>query len=650
MIRPDNDARGSMFHGAVFFLLLGLTLAIYQPGLSGGYLLDDTSNLQELVQLRADPTLDNLLHFMGSSPSSVLSRPVSVATFAVQFHAWPGEPGDFKRINLALHLLNGCLLYWLFLRLARLMNRPELPLATLGLLATGLWLLHPLNLSTTLYIIQRMTQLAMLFTMIGILCYLQGRQRLLTDPDRPLSGYLWMSFGVGINTALATLSKENGLLLPLFILIIEATLLQHLPKPPYWWKRWAALFLVAPLATLILYLGSHWEHYFVLNYQTRDFTLVERLLTQCRILVEYLRLLFFPTLSDLGLFHDDYPLSRSLLNPPQTLAALLFILGLLVAGWRVRRRHPFFAFGVLWFFGGQVMESTILSLELYFEHRNYLPAAGLWLAVAVGAREVWNRLPSRLGQTALMTGLILLMLLYAFMTHTEATLWGDPVQQAEVWQQQKPHSRRAQSQLAEFHILAGQYEQAALLYRRLAERLPNDSGTLLYWIKLRCNRPELPKPDDAELLRRLKQGRLNLPALGELIKAMENDACPQLAPELLRAMLRTIPENPTFVPKVHGHLITFYAALLEQKSGHTELAMRHLETALQEKPMVSLALKKVAWLTESQRFAEAREAVQLARRLNRGNPLTWMTDQRRIEGWEQVITFLIDNSPRSAPP
>ncbi|MCK5432896.1 MAG: hypothetical protein KAJ03_09140, partial [Gammaproteobacteria bacterium] len=52
----------------------------------------------------------------------------------------------------------------------------------------------------------------------------------------------------------------------------------------------------------------------------------------------------------------------------------LFVLAI-----RVRKKLPLFCLGVLWFFGGHVLESTVYPLELVFLHRNYLPSIGILL-------------------------------------------------------------------------------------------------------------------------------------------------------------------------------------------------------------------------------------------------------------------------------
>lgn len=62
---------------------------------------------------------------------------------------------------------------------------------------------------------------------------------------------------------------------------------------------------------------------FILNgYKGRDFTLVERLLTQARILFTYIWTLLVPYGPGLGLYHDDYIKSTTLLTPLTTLLSV----------------------------------------------------------------------------------------------------------------------------------------------------------------------------------------------------------------------------------------------------------------------------------------------------------------------------------------
>jgi hypothetical protein len=226
-------------------------------------------------------------------------------------------------------------------------------------------------------VVQRETELSSLFMLAGLLLYLTGRMH----GDRAGARMVWL--GVPALTLLAILCKESGALLPVYALVLEFFIFRFQRDGGTLDRSIAAfyaLFLLLPGC-----LGLGWALFAhgggVLNYSGRDFTLGERLLTEARVVWDYIRWTVFPDPRALGLYHDDIQPSRGLLQPVTTLFATLGIAGLVAACWGLRRRRPLVALGIAWFLGGQLMESTIFPLELVFEHRCYLPDLGLILAV-----------------------------------------------------------------------------------------------------------------------------------------------------------------------------------------------------------------------------------------------------------------------------
>src|SRR5690606_4731075 len=128
-----------------------------------------------------------------------------------------------KLTNLAIHLLNGLGLFWLTrLLLPRLLQVPSetrkaFDTDFIAAAVAVIWLLHPLNLTGVLYVVQRMTSLSATFVILGLLCYVLARERIL----RRERGFLLMFVGVAAFGALATFTKENGALLALYIAVIE---------------------------------------------------------------------------------------------------------------------------------------------------------------------------------------------------------------------------------------------------------------------------------------------------------------------------------------------------------------------------------------------------------------------------------------------
>lgn len=160
----------------LFFIFLCLVGLIYWPGLSGTYILDDVQNTKHLDTLPSSLTFDSLLHFIGSGIAGSFGRPLSMLSFALQHNSWPGEVWNFKFSNLVIHLINGGLLFWFLLRLTQFNEHTRNSSVPLALAASFLWLIHPIQVSTVFYVIQRMTELAALFTLISLICYLHGRK------------------------------------------------------------------------------------------------------------------------------------------------------------------------------------------------------------------------------------------------------------------------------------------------------------------------------------------------------------------------------------------------------------------------------------------------------------------------------------------
>ena len=465
------------------YAMLFVAYLAYWPGLWGLFILDDHGNLESLERIR-EPSLGEFSHFIFSGISSRLGRPFSLATFAIQFYAWPHAPYIFKHFNLMLHLLNGVLVFWLTLKLLELSRLKQSSTLMGALLTSALWLLHPLQVSTVSYVIQRMTELSALFTFAGIIAYLYGRQW--AQQERTWLGYFTMSIALGLGLPLAVLSKENGILIPIFIGVIEWTLLATVPRPRYW-RLWALVFLALPILLLLGYFAIHAQSFFIGDYNGRDFNLMERLLTESRVLFDYLRLFFVPQPSDLGLYFDDYQISKGLLTPPSTFFCLIGLFVLTVSAAYLRNRAPVFSFGVLWFLGGHLLESSALPLELYFHHRNYVPIMGTALAAVHYLLVLLRHIESRYLRLLSATGVLILLLAYALITYTESLVWGNSLEQAKIWAQEKPYSIRAQDWYAATLIMQGEGTEAKEIILKKAMQNPQDSSPYLQLAEASCH-------------------------------------------------------------------------------------------------------------------------------------------------------------------
>ncbi|HEV7165166.1 MAG TPA: hypothetical protein VGO35_07260 [Gammaproteobacteria bacterium] len=422
---------------------------IYLPGLPGAFVFDDIGSIADnaAIKLR-ELSLDGMLHAILSAPVGGLLRPISTLTFVLDAHFFGVSPLPFKITNICIHLVVGILLWYLsrdLLRAYRDSTRKSLDdctIAWLGLAASTLWLVHPLNLTSVLYTVQRDNSLSALFSVAAILSYLVGRRR-----GRNGGGGHWHIWVLTpLCTVVGMLCKENAALTPVFILVIEFTLLgfqggdDKAKKEVYWFfVAFLILPLLAACGLAVLKPG-----FFFNGYVLRNFTLYERVLSECRILMDYLRWIFVPDLRQLALFHDDIVPSRGWLDPGTTLPCALVIAVLLAGAVTLRKRVPLLSFGILWFFAGQLMESTVLPLELAFEHRNYLPMFGLLLGIIGTLYPV----VADQGRAALAKALLVTcILLLALTTAIRSADWQTELTFSLSESQHHPHSARALAEL-----------------------------------------------------------------------------------------------------------------------------------------------------------------------------------------------------------
>ena len=459
---------------ACLALLLLATWCAYAPGLSGGFLFDDFVNLDKLSKPGPVNDWPAIWRYITSGTADPTGRPLSLLTFLFDARQWPADPAPFLRTNLLLHLLNGTLLFVLLRRLGNVLGDDARTNAGAALIGAGLWLLHPLFVSTTLYIVQREAMLPATFTLLGLLAYVHGRERMATSATR---GIAWIVFGLGIATVLAVLSKANGILLPLLAWVVEACVLRRAPTPLPRWVKWLVFGL--PAFVVLAYIVSDGVRLFEVLPQ-RGWSRWERLLTEFRVLGDYLRLLFVPRVLSTGLYNDGYAASHGLLDPPPTLFAAVVILGLLALGFATRRRFPALACALLFFFAGHVLESTTVALELYFEHRNYLPAMLLFWPLGRAILR-WDAKPFAHAVVA-----VLLLAIAAGTTWQRATVWGSPETMARLWAQQNQASSRAQATSAIYRMQAGDAADARAELDALWRERPHDLQIALNRVNAVC--------------------------------------------------------------------------------------------------------------------------------------------------------------------
>jgi len=489
-IKISNSSSGKPLHFVLLIVVQAVTLVVYWPGLSGPLLLDDIPNLYHIFRFG-----DGIISWHEAFDLTLHAgdRPVAILSFMGNLWISPGNVWQLKLTNLVIHLLCGLLIYRLSWLLLYRTVSDDLKTRYIALWIAALWLLSPFLVSTVLYVIQRMAQLSAFFMLCGLVLYTTGRINL-DNHKKPAIGLIVISLLVF--WPLATLSKQNGILLPLLMLIMEffffhtSSVQKHIKKLRVW------LFCLSCIPLLIIGTGIFLFDYSLLDYSGRNFTLYERLITQPRVLLDYMaNLLLIPGASPMSLFHDDYVKSTGLLHPVTTLPALLFTPGIIFLGLVCyRKKIGIVLFGIVFFYAAHLVESTFIPLEMYFEHRNYLPAFGLYFSVVYGMYLLLEKID--FNRSAIIV-LLLFPIAFSILTYQRALVWQKKTSLYFLSEITHPDSPRINEGLSYFYLLLNDPGKSVYYLDRVLALDPGHKSADFYfkYLLAYCNDSmEVPEP------------------------------------------------------------------------------------------------------------------------------------------------------------
>ena len=477
------------FHPSIICLtILLVVVAIYWPGLYGTFFFDDPVNIFVEGVRMENLSSESIKQALSSGNAGPSGRPVAHLSFALN-HFFNGfDPFYFKLTNVVIHCLNSILVFFV---IRQFMTTTQQAQATRDAnLSSGIiafiWATHPIQLTSVLYVVQRMTSLSAGFLLAALLLHILARER------GGREGMIGLAIAWLIFWPLSYFSKETGLLFPLFVLAWELILRRYKHQGLDHFSRIFAATSALVIAASVIYVLTPTGHWLWSGYGNRSFSLEERLLTEGRVLCFYLGLVLYPRLDAFGLFHDDLPLSTSLLTPWTTLPALMLLAGLVYLGWRTKNSRPLVSFGIAWFLIGHLLESTALPLEIAHEHRNYLPLLGILLAVADTLMHSLER--KGIQKTISITLTAAALAYFPLVTALRAYQYGDGIRLTQIEAKYHPNSSdsqyeagRALSELPE-SASPGQpiYALARQHYEQAAKLDPHSKLGLLGLIHLAC--------------------------------------------------------------------------------------------------------------------------------------------------------------------
>jgi len=442
-------------HVLAVLVLYALGLLVYADTFTTPFVFDDIPNIRDNTSIALRTlSLDGLYRAAFESVSP--RRAVAFVSFALNYWVHGFDVRGYHLVNLLVHISNAVMVYCLVLllltrdsRAASAASRAHVRLA--ALVAAALFVVHPIQIQAVTYIVQRMTSLSTFFILLSLLCFVTARLGLSRYPVA-----LWL--GCLVSGLLAIATKEIAAILPFAILLVEWCFFQ---QSRWRWlaenARYVVIAFISFAVVALLYLGVEPLTTISDRYLTREFSLVERLLTELRVVFFYLGLILYPTPERFNLLHE-FSISRSFLEPVTTLISALGLLAMIAVAMKCVGRRPVVVFCVLWCLLTSLIESSVVGLELVYEHRVYLPMFGLCVGVGAVVRWFAARTP---GVWVGAVGVLLYLSASTYTRNTDwadaTTLWGDVVLKS-------PGSARSHNNFGRALLETGERERALLAF------------------------------------------------------------------------------------------------------------------------------------------------------------------------------------------
>ena len=487
-------------------LMAAIAFIAYSNTFHVPFQFDDYPNIVNELSIRLHTIT---FHWLGQLIKNIKDsiRFFAYFTFALNYYFGKFDVFGYHLVNLLIHITSGILLYWLLLVTLNLPSLKERygPIAfPIALFSTLLFISHPIQTQSVTYIVQRMASMAGMFYLLAMLLYVKGRLSL--ERKRSL---FWA--GAALSYLLGLFTKENVAILPLFIALYEFYFFQNFDLSTK--RKKTLIYLVGAVLLLgvlgLLFWGKRYFDVIIEGYKIRDFTLTERLLTQFRVVLYYVTLLLYPHPSRFNLDHD-FPLSKGTLDPPTTLLSILIVVGLIGYSIWTAKKRPLLSYCILWYFGNLVIESSIIPLEMVFEHRLYLPAIGPFVLFATLVVKGWEEIKERLRlrlrlrkdttrtrlraetsfgvqapKTDMAGGWRDYPLWGLFFVVTVLLVWGS-YERNKVWRSEitlwedcvkkSPNKNRPHYNLGLYYSKQGRHQEAIEAYKKALHIKPNDAG------------------------------------------------------------------------------------------------------------------------------------------------------------------------------
>jgi tetratricopeptide (TPR) repeat protein len=415
--------------------ICGAGFIVYSNTLHNSFHFDDKNSIIDNINIRNPSNLKAIWRFWPT-------RFITYLSIAINYKLGQLNVLSYHLFNIIVHICSAILVWWLVLMTFSTPAMKESKITKhsrlISFLAGLLFVVHPIQSQAVNYIIQRAVSLASLFYLLCLCLYIKSR--LLNHRNNSSKESQFLYFGSMISALLAMFSKEMAITLPFMLLLYEFYFLRF--RGSFNWRSIAPFLFFLPIIPLTMVMTNS-----VNVVEMRRITeaapgiaSMNYLLTEFRVVVTYLRLLFVPINQNLDY---DYRISKTLFELP-TLGSLIFLILIILIGVRLFPKYRLISFSFFWFFLTLLPESSLIPIQdVIVEHRLYLPAAGYALFLTASLYYIIGR------KTIVVMTLIAVLICnwYALLCYTRNfdwrdnfTLWDDVVKKSP--RKPRPYNER----------------------------------------------------------------------------------------------------------------------------------------------------------------------------------------------------------------
>ena len=446
-------------------ILIFIGIAIYSNTLNSEFHLDD---LEFIVNNQSIRSFDKVAAY---SRTIAPTRFVSFLSFALNYHFGKLNVVGYHIFNLAVHLISSIFVWWL---VVLIFSTPRLKVMKehddvhhVGFFAALLFVSHPIQTQAVTYITQRFASMATMFYLASVCFYLKSRIS---------SFYNKSSIPYVIAALLSALfglfTKEIIITLPLVILMIEGLLFkskdsyaENLGAMP---KLKILLFCVLLVGFISPFLYSFKISNIFLSQKISGshdgdiITLWSYLITQLKVWIVYLRLLFLPIFQNID---HDFALSSSVFEL-KVMFSYFVLMTIIFFASKIRIFYPVVTFSIFWFFITLSCE-MIPRRHVIFEHKLYLPSVGFCILLALFlSRLVRDKEKLKALTAAIIIGLSVLTVIRNNVWLSEVSLWEDAYSKS-------PNKYRANLSLGKAYLENNELDKALLHIDKAIEIVPS---------------------------------------------------------------------------------------------------------------------------------------------------------------------------------